>query len=707
MSPVAAFDRLSPALQYQIVHGLGFATLRPVQELAIDAILDGDNCVVLAPTAGGKTEAAFFPLLAAMDDAGWRPTSVLYLSPIRALLNNQEDRIARYAQLIGRRAFKWHGDTGQSQRRQVQREPADILLTTPESLEAMLMSPRVDAEAMLAGLRAVVVDEIHAFAGDDRGAHLSALLERLTDACGRDLQRIGLSATVGNPEAILAWLAGSSTRSRRLVDPPKGTTSASIQLDHVGSLANAAHVIQHLHPGRKRLVFADSRRTVEELGKLLLQRGVAAYVAHGSLSAAARRDAETAFERGQDCVIVATSALELGIDVGDLDHVLQIDSPGHVASFLQRMGRTGRRPGTTPNCTFLATTPAATLQAAALLELYARGYVEPVRPDTRASHVFAHQVLALAIADAGLVPGDLPRRLGRAACFAELAEHARHDIIATMLSRDILADHNGRLWLGARGEKLYGRANFRELYAVFSSPRHVTVLRGDQEIGTLDAAFLQGALADGGTSTFTLAGQAWRVTTILWSRGVCYVEPAEYAGHTRWAGAPRHLGAELCEAMRDVLCKDEIPATWSARARTALGQQRELHAFLRESPSPVVRDGPALVWWNFAGGAANVLLAKLLESMLGGRVVARNTGLTLHEQAGTSEVELRKVFAQLAAEGRPNDSDATVFAESARRAPVSKFEPCLPEALLHQLFAERLVDTATARRRISDACRVA
>ena len=143
-------------------------------------MLAGDNCVVLAPTAGGKTEAAFFPLLSAMDTEDWRPVSVLYLSPIRALLNNQEDRVARYAGLIGRRAFKWHGDIGPGPRRQFQSDPADILLTTPESLEAMLMSPRVATARLFAGLRAVVVDEVHAFADDDRGAHLSALLERLT-----------------------------------------------------------------------------------------------------------------------------------------------------------------------------------------------------------------------------------------------------------------------------------------------------------------------------------------------------------------------------------------------------------------------------------------------------------------------------------------------------------------------------------------------
>ena len=209
---MTSFDRLTPALQYQIVNTLGFQSLRPVQELSIDAILDGKNCVVLAPTAGGKTEAAFFPILSAIDAGDWKPVSVIYLSPIRALLNNQEDRITRYAQTIGRRVFKWHGDTTQRERKQFLSEPSDILLTTPESLEAMLMSARIPAGRIFAGLRAVVIDEIHAFAGEDRGAHLAAILERLSRYCGHDVQRIGLSATVGNPDEIGRWVQGRSQR---------------------------------------------------------------------------------------------------------------------------------------------------------------------------------------------------------------------------------------------------------------------------------------------------------------------------------------------------------------------------------------------------------------------------------------------------------------------------------------------------------------
>jgi ATP-dependent Lhr-like helicase len=690
-------DRLSPALQYQVVNTLGFRELRPVQLLTIDAVLDGDNCVVLAPTAGGKTEAAFFPLLSAIDTGDWQPVSVLYLSPIRALLNNQEERIARYAGLIGRRVFKWHGDTSHRARGPFARDPADILLTTPESLEAMMMSARVPTQRLFAGLRAVVIDEIHAFADDDRGAHLSAILERLGRLCGRDLQRIGLSATVGNPQEILGWLQGSSTRAQRLVSPPRPASDAAITVDHVGSLSNAAVVVERLHPGRKRLVFVDSRRRVEELGKELLARGVHTHVIHGSLAASARRDAERAFAEGQDCVIVATSALELGIDVGDLDHVLQIDAPSTVASFLQRMGRTGRRPGTTANCTFLTTDERATVHAAALVSLYRSGWVEPVRPHRAASHILAHQLMALSIQHEGVPRSDWWAWLSGASAFSELDAEGRAGVLRHMLEADILADHEGLLWLGARGERLYGRRNFGELYAVFDTPRLITALWETRELGTIDANFLQSLGDDKGPASFTLAGRPWRVTGIEWGRGVCHVAPAEDARSARWSGSPRFLGPELCRAIRSILVSDDHDMSWSKRARAAIDQAREEHAFLRGDPSPIVAGTDGLTWWNHAGGRANILLAQILEHALGGKVTARDASLTCKGEASRSEAGLRSVLRSLHEEGRPSGEDARVHAQGAARSRVSKFEPCLPETLLCDLLAARVVDVDGAR----------
>jgi ATP-dependent Lhr-like helicase len=384
-----------------IVNSLGWPDLRPLQRAAIGPLTGGDDALLLAPTAGGKTEAAMFPLLSRMTAQRWQGTSVLYLCPLKALLNNLEPRLERYAGWVGRRAAVWHGDVRGSARRNVLTERPDILLTTPESLESMLVSVNVDHHAFSSGLQAVVVDEVHAFAGDDRGWHLLAVLERLTALVGRPLQRIGLSATVGNPDQLLHWLQGSNAGQRQagVVAPelpaagtePAGPPPGDIELDYVGSLNNAATIIASLHAGQKRLVFCESRQTVEELGQLLRERGLTVFLSHASLSADERRRSEQAFAEARDCVIVSTSTLELGIDVGDLDRVIQINTPSTVASFLQRLGRTGRRPGSIRNCLFLAVDTGSLVEAAALLVLWGRHWVEPVTAPPEPRHIVAQK----------------------------------------------------------------------------------------------------------------------------------------------------------------------------------------------------------------------------------------------------------------------------------------------------------------------------
>ncbi|MFV1965976.1 MAG: DEAD/DEAH box helicase [Pirellulaceae bacterium] len=369
-----AFDQLHPALQHHIVNSLGWRELRPFQEEVIPSILDGQHLIVLAPTAGGKTEAAVFPIISRMLTDGWSGLSVLYICPIKALLNNLDVRLQKYCTLVGRRSALWHGDVKQSPRKRILREPPDCLLTTPESLEVMLVSPNIDSHSFFRNLQVVVVDEIHAFAGDDRGWHLRSVLERITRLAGRELQRIGLSATVGNPRDLITWLAGSSQGKRDVFLPPaESSDPADVTLDYVGSLQNAAVVISRLHRGEKRLVFVDSRARSEQLASQLRGLDVTTFVTHSSLSQEQRQQAEEAFASRTDCVIVATSVLELGIDVGDLDRVIQIDSPPTVSSFLQRMGRTGRRSGTSRNCLFLATKDDALIQAAGLLDLWSEG----------------------------------------------------------------------------------------------------------------------------------------------------------------------------------------------------------------------------------------------------------------------------------------------------------------------------------------------
>jgi len=229
---VNAFDRLHPALQHHIVNSLGWRDLREVQSLSIEAFFTGANLVILAPTAGGKTESAFFPVISQMLEESWTGISILYVSPIKALLNNQEERLDKYMRLVGRRAALWHGDTPQGERKQIIAEQPDCLLTTPESLEVLLVSQKVDHHQFFSNVRVVVIDELHAFSGDDRGWHLLSVFSRIGRIAGRDIQRIGLSATVGNPKEMLEWLSSGSERLQQVVCPEDNDSKQpDVQLD--------------------------------------------------------------------------------------------------------------------------------------------------------------------------------------------------------------------------------------------------------------------------------------------------------------------------------------------------------------------------------------------------------------------------------------------------------------------------------------------
>ena len=219
----SAFSRFPDRLQAAITARLGWTSLRPVQELAGHALLDGQNAVILAPTAGGKTEASMFPLLAQMVEKEPKGVGILYIAPIKALLNNQAERLGIYTEMLGLSRFLWHGDVKPAAKKAFRQQPATLLMTTPESLEVMLMSASVAHTEIFADLRAIVIDEVHAIAGSDRGAHLMSVLERVIAVSANDVQRVGLSATVGNPDAILDWLQGTSQRPRCKIDPPTRT----------------------------------------------------------------------------------------------------------------------------------------------------------------------------------------------------------------------------------------------------------------------------------------------------------------------------------------------------------------------------------------------------------------------------------------------------------------------------------------------------
>lgn len=679
------FDTLHPALQYHIVNSLGWRELRPFQEAVIPAILAGKHLIILAPTAGGKTEAAFFPVLSRMLSAGWTGLSVLYICPIKALLNNLDVRLQRYCALVGRSSALWHGDIKTPARRRILRDPPDCLLTTPESLEVMLVSPNVDSRGLFQNLQVAVIDEIHAFAGDDRGWHLLAVLERITRLAGREVQRLGLSATVGNPEILVDWLAGACARGRDVFLPLENHCQAEVTLDYVGSLQNAAVVISRLHRGEKRLVFIDSRARAEQLAHALRQREVTTFVTHSSLSREQRHTAEEAFASRDDCVIVATSVLELGIDVGTLDQVIQIDAPTTVSSFLQRMGRTGRRSGARRNCLFLATGDEALIQAAGLIDLWASGYIEPITPPPKPWHILAQQLMALALQEHGIGRQDWLRWISNVPAFSQLPMTQINSLVQWMLHQQILWDDQGILWLGREGEETYGRRNFLELFSVFTSPPQFTVLHGRQELGFVDEMTFLGK--QDGSRVLLLGGGAWRVNHIDWQRRVAYVEATDTDGRSRWKGDRPGHGFRLCQSIKHLLARNDDSAMWSKRAQQQIAELRDEFAWLDTGETVILleKNGKA-EWWTFAGTGANAILAYELSRVMKSRALYDSFTVTFEPQVSRNTLELAL------SELRRNEISKMTTAVDEHVIEGLKFSECLPRDLALDLLSARLCD---------------
>ncbi|GLU49012.1 DEAD/DEAH box helicase [Nocardiopsis ansamitocini] len=699
--------RLDPVVLHHIVNTLEWSDLRPLQKAAVHPLMDGEDAVLLAPTAGGKTEAATFPMLSAMREKHWTGTSVLYLAPLKALLNNLVHRVDGYAQWLGRRAALWHGDTTESARRRIRTESPDFLLTTPESLEAMLISVKTDHAHLLGRVRAVVVDEVHAFAGDDRGWHLLAVLERLERLTGRRIQRIGLSATVGNPDRLLTWLQGAypTDRPGRVIAPDvtlpatPGTgalprPAGEVELDYVGSLANAAKVISTLHRGEKRLVFCDSRKQVEELGAALRARDVTVFLSHASLSTDERARSEQAFAEARDCVIVSTSTLELGIDVGDLDRVVQIDSPGSVASFLQRIGRTGRRAQTSRNCLFLTTRPDFLLQAAGLLTLWSRSWVEPVTPPPSPRHLVAQQLLAVTLQEHRIGDRTWPEHWNGLAPF----DRSAAPLLAHLVAEGFLDNDDGMLFIGPQAEKHFGRRHFMELTASFTAPPEFTVLAGRAEIGTTDPSVLTEERQ--GPRRLLLAGRSWQVTFIDWARRRAFVEPVEDGGVAKWQGSEaRGLSYTLTRAMRDVLLGTDPDVRLTRRATVTLAGLRTDRAPHEVHPAGtlLVRDADAARWWTWAGYRANATLAASLGHLAD--PVQRPTDTHVRLRQDLSPIDWKAARAEL-------PDSLTLPTVDPRAVRGLKFSAALPPRIATATLAERLADLDGALATASEPVRM-
>jgi ATP-dependent Lhr-like helicase len=399
---------------------------------------------------------------------------------------------------------------------------------------------------------------------------------------------------------------------------------------------------------------------------------------HASLALDERRRAEQAFAEGRDCVIVSTSALELGIDVGDLDRVIQVNSPTSVAAFLQRLGRSGRRVGTVRNCLFLALEQEQLLAAAGLLLAWGRGFVEPVAPPPEPRHITAQQLLALCLQE-----GRVGEKLWQEWLpLAPLTQEA-DEITAYLAGHGFVQREDGMLFIGPEAEQKFGRRHFMDLMAVFTAPPEFNVLHGREEIGRTDPVLLVDRVD--GPRLLLLAGRTWRVTWTDWKRRRCFVEPAEGGGRARWLGsAPGGASFELTRAMRDVLLGADPPVRMTRRASGVLAGLRSDGIGRVSTAGTVVSasDGD-LRWWTWAGYRANATLKATLGELAdpAARVSDLSIRLRTDLRPGTWSASVRVLRGKL----RPPEVDEKALAGL-------KFSTALPPLLAVATLATRLAD---------------
>lgn len=595
----------------------GWTELRDVQIEAARVIFETEsNLLISSSTASGKTEAAFFPIIAdiAENPPESRSVSVLYIAPLKSLINDQFYRLNELLDASAIPVTHWHGDVGASHKKQLLKNPDGILQITPESLESMLMNRSNDVLRILGGLRYVVIDEIHTMVGSDRGNQVICLLSRIARLIGHSPRRIGLSATIGDVKMAAEWLGAGSGRDTEAPIPPKLPLKWRIGLEHFyiqnpdevqthgrsdaqtdnkGGVARLDPGYEYLYDavyGTKSLVFSNSREeteyvtaTLRQIAKKRSDKDIF-LIHHGNLSASLREDAEEKMkdESVTEAVTCATVTMELGIDIGKLARVAQIGSPTTVSGFLQRLGRSGRR-GTPPemimvfreevalpNAPLQEIIPWDLLRGIAIIDLYSdERFIEPPRVKHMPLSLAFHQTLSILASAGELTPKALASRVLSLPPMAQLDKTDYKELLVSMINNDYIEMTEERgLIVGLKGERIINSYKF---YAVFKDSEDYTVRHDSEEIGTITTPPPVG-------DRFALAGRVWEVKEIDIPRKLIYVASVDGKMEVSWPGDGGEIHTKLLVAMRNVLFNGKAYKFLGANAAERLENARSVAA---------------------------------------------------------------------------------------------------------------------------------
>ena len=617
MSEANRIFSMFPDFIKEYIYSRGWSELRDIQISAAHAIFEtDDNLLLSSSTASGKTEAAFFPIIADIvnsPDAA-KSISVLYIAPLKSLINDQFSRLNELLDMSGIKVTHWHGDVSASHKSKLLKNPEGILQITPESLEAMLINRANDIPRLFASLRYVVIDEIHALLGEDRGNQIICQIARISELIGHSPRRIGLSATIGDIELAARWLGAGSGRRVYAPIPEKKKLHWRIGLEHFyiqnpneiqtksperetmpeelrGGRARLDPGYEFLYDsveGRKALIFSNSREETEFVTATLRQIAKARgdddifYIHHGNLSAALREDAEARM-KDEDvlrAVTCATVTMELGIDIGRLERVCQVGAPTTVSGFLQRLGRSGRRGSPPemimlhreemplPNAPLPEIIPWEMLRSIAIIELYStERFIEPPRVKKMPLSLAFHQTLSVLASGGELSAKDLAAKILSLPPLQSIDKEVYRALLVSMINDDFLEfTEEKRLIVGLKGERL---TNSFKFYAVFKDSEDFTVRCDSEEIGTITTPPPVG-------DRFALAGRVWEVKETDIQRRLIFVKRVEGKMEVSWPGDSGEIHTKLLLAMKDVLFNDKSYAFLGENAAARLENARRV-----------------------------------------------------------------------------------------------------------------------------------
>ena len=734
---MSVFDRYAPFVQDYIYRNR-WENLRAIQVAAADAIFNTDENVLLsASTASGKTEAAFFPIITLFSEDPPASVGCIYIGPLKALINDQFIRLTDLCEEANIPVWHWHGDVAQSHKSRLMKRPSGILQITPESLEAMLLHKHAAIPKLFGDLRFVVIDEVHSLLRGDRGGQTLCLIERLSRIAGVNPRRIGLSATIGDPERTGEFLSLGTGRKTIIPKIEAKSSKWRLSMEHfyvkdtqaaegkdvqdalpvleekTAEAPNNAdpglgYIYEHTR-GKKCLVFVNSREECETVTTTLRQYCDIQHekdrflIHHGNLSASYRETAENIMkDDSQYMTTVTTATLELGIDIGRLERAFQIDAPWTVSSFLQRMGRTGRRESP-PEMWFVmredepearamlpTTIPWKLLQGIALVQLYLEErWCEPPRLDRFAYSLLYHQTMSTLASCGEMSPKALADRVLRLHYFHRVSQDDYKVLLKHLIKTDhIQQTEQGGLIVGLAVERVVNSFKF---YGVFVESEEYTVRSESQELGTV-------CLPPPVGEKLAIAGHVWVVLDVDHKRHLVYCEQVKGSIPAYFGECPGDLHTKILRRMRQVLQEDKQYPYLMKNAVARLDQARYTAEHSKAADTPLIHLGGnmwCLLPW--VGTYPFLAMERFLKIKCGDRLGLKNFDSARPYYMQFTMKVSEDDFYRIVKEEIQKPFDPLELVYPKELPLFDKYDEYLPEELVRKGFAYGILDIAGMR----------